>query len=352
MAVAAFDAVAALPPDGRALLDEAAQTEFQLGAAWFALTAAHALPAGARAHLLLYREAGRAVALLPLQRAADGGLAGLASPYTCLFRPLAAAAAAPAQLRRAGRAFGRFCRTAGPLRLDALDPDWPSLAPLLAGFAQAGLIALRFAHFGNWHLDVAGLDWPGYLAGRPGELRETIRRRLARAARDPSVAFELVGPAALGDGIAAYEDVYARSWKDPEPYPLFGPALLRAASAAGVLRLGVLRRDGVPVAAQYWTVTAGVATVLKLAHDDAARALSPGTVLTARMIRHLLERDRVTNLDFGRGDDPYKAGWTGHRRPRIGVLLCPFWQPAGFAALARHAARPLLRRRRPASSSA
>ena len=90
------------------------------------------------------------------------------------------------------------------------------------------MMALRFAHFANWHAPLAG-DWESYLAGRPGDLRETIRRRLARAARDPAIGFELVtgdtmlGGAALTDGIAAYEAVYARSWKQPEPFPGFLP---------------------------------------------------------------------------------------------------------------------------------
>jgi CelD/BcsL family acetyltransferase involved in cellulose biosynthesis len=329
--IEAFDDLAALPADAAALFDP---TEFQLGADWFRTVAAHALPAGARPLFLLHRQAGRPAALLPLQRAADGRLQGLTSPYTCVFRPLLAEGADPAG---AGRAFGAFCRGAGPLRLDALDPGWPGLPPLLAGLRRAGLVPLRFAHFGNWHLDLAGQDWAGYLAGRPGELRETIRRRLARAGRDASVTFDVViDGTGLEAGIAAYEYVYTKSWKGTEPFPAFGPALLRAAAAAGVLRLGVLRQAGVPVAAQYWTVTGGTATVHKLAHDEAARKLSPGTVLTALMLRHLLEHDHVAALDFGRGDDAYKAGWTGRRRQRIGVLLCPPWNPAGAAAIASH----------------
>jgi len=335
--IEAFDSVDALPADAAALLAQAERTEFQLGAAWFATVAAHALPAGARPRLLLYREAGQAIALLPLQRAATGRLEGLTAPYTCIFRPLVAADADAGALARAGRAFGRACRSHGTLRLEALDLDWPGLAPLLAGFRRAGLVPLRFAHFGNWHADIAPGGWAGYLAGRPGELRETIRRRLARAGRDASVTFDLIADGAgLDAGIAAYADVYARSWKEAEPFPDFGPAFLHAAAAAGVLRLGVLRRGGVPVAAQYWTVTAATATVHKLAHDEAARALSPGTVLTALMLRHLLEREGVAALDFGRGDDAYKAGWTGRRRQRIGVLLCPPWNPAGLLAVARH----------------
>ncbi len=339
MALAVFGSVAALPPDARALLDAAARQDFQLSAAWFATVAAAALPPGARAVFLLWQEAGQAVAVLPLQRSASGRLEALTSPYTCRYRPLIAPGATPETVRRAGRGFGRYCRWRGPLRLDALDPDWPGQAALLAGFRAAGLVALRFAHFGNWHLPVAGLDWPAYLAGRPGELRETIRRRLARAARDKTISFDLItGPDGLDTAIAAYEAVYARSWKEPEPYPDFGPAFLHAAAAAGILRMGVLRQGGVPVAAQYWTLCGGTASVLKLAHDEAARALSPGTVLSARMIRHLLEHDHATELDFGRGDDPYKRGWTGQRRPREGLLLCPLLHPAGLAAIVRQAA--------------
>jgi hypothetical protein len=333
----AFDSLSALPADAKELLAAAEREDFHLGAAWFGCVAAHALPEGARPLWLLHREAGRAAVLLPLARAADGQLAGLAAPYTCVFRPLVAAGTEPAALVRAGRAFGIATRRAGVLRLDALDPEWPGLAPLLAGFRRAGLLPLRFAHFGNWSLDVAGLDWAGYLAGRPGELRETIRRRLARAGRDPGVGFALIrGGAELEAGIAAYQQVYARSWKEMEPFPGFAPAVMRAAAAAGVLRLGVLRQGGEPVAAQYWAVTGGTARVEKLAHDETARKLSPGTVLTALMVRHLLEQERVAALDFGRGDDAYKAGWTGRRRQRIGVLLCPPWHRQGFFALSRH----------------
>ncbi len=331
-----------LPDDAVSLYDPA---EFQLGAAWFGAIAAAALPAGARPLWLLARAAGRVCAVLPLVRHADGGLAGLTAPYTSVFRPLVAADATPADLRAAGHEFARFCRGAGALRLDALDPGWPGLAPLLAGFRAGLMVELRFAAFGNWHLDTTGLGWEAYLAARPGELRNTIRRRLAHAARDAAIGFDIVsGGAALEAGIAAYASVYARSWKPAEPFPRFPAALMRAAAGAGALRLGLLRADGEAVAAQLWVVAGSVATVHKLAHDAAARAHSPGTVLTALMIRHLLDEERVAALDFGRGDDAYKSGWTGQRRQRIGVQLCPPWQPAGAAAIARHLAGRLAAR--------
>ena len=332
----------ALPPDAEALCDAG---EFQLGPAWFGAIAAAALPAGARPLFLLARKAGRVRVVLALSRHAQGALSSLTAPYTSVFRPLAAADATPGELRAAGVGFARVCRRAGTLRLEALDPDWPGLAPLLAGFGAGFMVPLRFAQFGNWHVETAGLGWDAYLDARPGALRTTIRRRLARSARDPAVEFRIVrGGAELDAGIADYESVYARSWKQPEPFADFPATLMRAASACGVLRLGVLRAGGEAIAAQLWVVAGGVATLHKLAHDEAARRHSPGTVMTALMIRHALDDEGVAALDFGRGDDAYKVGWTGRRRQRIGVLLCPPWQAAGAAAIARHLAGRLAAR--------
>ena len=203
---------------------------------------------------------------------------------------------------------------------------------------------IRYDHFGNWYEDVAGLDWPAYLVRRPGALRETIRRRTAAAARDPAIRFEIVRtPGAVPEALAAYETVYAASWKVPEPHPRFNATLLPLAARLGTLRLALLWRGTTPLAAQYWTVFDGTATVLKLAHDEQGRALSPGTLLTAHMIRLLLEGEGVHTLDFGRGDDPYKQAWTFTRRQRIGLLLANPLHPTGLAAIARHTAGRLRR---------
>ncbi len=89
--------------------------------------------------------------------------------------------------------------------------------------------------------------------------------------------------------------------------------------------------------------------MLKLAHDEAQRALSPGTVLTAWMIAGLIE-EGVRTLDFGRGDDPYKQLWTTQRSARVGLVLARPWSVAGGAALgwqwASDALRGLRARRR------
>jgi hypothetical protein len=303
-------------------------------AAWWRTVVAAGVPAGAEAVFAVHGDGDGAV-LWPLLRRADGGFEALTNPYTCRYQP---AAGERADLHGAGRALARLGRGGGVLRLDALDPDWAGLPAVLAGARAGGMAALRFDHFGNWHEAIAGRDWRGYLAGRPGALRETVRRRLRDAERNPALSFAVLeGAREVEGGIAEYEAVYARSWKEPEPFPDFNAELMRQTAREGTLRLSVLRHAGVAIAVQMWIVHDGIAAVLKLAHDEAHKPLSPGTALTAWTLRRLIEGEGVDGIDFGRGDDPYKQLWTSRRRQRIGVVLAAPWHPRGLAVLLRHA---------------
>ncbi len=324
-------ALTALPVDAAALLDAAGG--FFASRVWWDIVTHHALPASATPYFAVVH-AGGATAVFPMLRdAADGEERALTTPYTCLYEPLIGTGGRHALFT----AFARSRRAYAITRLDALDEA--TAADLAAAGRDVGLAVTLFAHFGNWHETVAGLDWPAYLATRPGALRETIRRRARRVERQPNAVFRLFHDTTdLETGIAAFEAIYARSWKQPEPFPGFNPAQIRAAASLGIMRLGVWWIDGSPAAAQFWIVEHGQATVLKLAHDEAFKTLSLGTILTARMIRHMLEHEGVTELDFGRGDDPYKRDWTVSRRPRMGVLLINPRHPRGLLALARHAA--------------
>ena len=314
---------------------------------------AHALPADAEPVL-----AATDTVLMPLRRD-RGHMSSLMTDYSISWRPLIAAGAGADALRGSATALGRLLRSGAPLQLEALDANQPGLSSLLEGFRAARMVPMRFASFGNWHEAwPQGMPWEAYLAARPAALRHTILRKLARAER--RLAWEIVSEpgAALEAGIAAYVAVRAASWKPTEPFPDFDAVLLRALARSGALRLGVLREaaGGRVVAAQYWALDRRShadgprATVLKLAHDDAARSESPGTVLTALMIRHLLDMDGVRSLDFGRGDDAYKRLWVAQRRGRVGYVLADPMHPLGLAAMLRQAAgavRRWARRREP-----
>ena len=112
---------------------------------------------------------------------------------------------------------------------------------------------------------------------------------------------------------------------------------MRAIADLGLLRFALwsLGRDAGRGAA-LGGERCGRATVLKLAHDEAFTAYSPGTVLTALTLRHLLDQEHVTEIDFGRGDDAYKQGWAAQRRQRIGLLLVDPWRLSGALQLGRH----------------
>ena len=313
---------------------------------WWGTVLHHAMPPGSNADFVTIRRRGAVLAVVPMLRR-HRQFGSLTTPYSCVFSPAFAAGLDATGRTAAMAGLARFCRSAGVVRLDALPAEWDGLADLEAGARRAGLIPLRFSHFGNWHEDVAGQGWTAYLGRRPGALRETIRRRLRRAEKLPDSHFEvLTGPADIDGAAAVFEAVYAKSWKEPEPFPTFNATLIRAVAGTGQLRLGVWSIGTDPVAVQFWVVTGGGAIVLKLAHDEAFKAHSPGTVLTALMLRHLLDVEKVTRIDFGRGDDDYKKGWAMDRRQRIGLLLTNPGSVAGALQLARHAAGAVWRQLR------
>ncbi|MDB5683511.1 MAG: hypothetical protein JWM75_1209 [Sphingomonas bacterium] len=217
-----------------------------------------------------------------------------------------------------------------------LDP-----APLLSALRAAGWRADAQPATTNWRVQTAGLDFAGYWARRPGQLRTTAKRKGASARLDIRI-YTMFDE----DAWAAYEHVYARSWKPAEGSPAFLRALAEQESAAGTLRLGVATKDGEPIAAQFWLVENGVATIHKLAHLESARALSPGTLLSAAMFREVIEQDRPDVIDFGTGDDAYKADWMDQRRTLYRIEAFDTARLGGLARVARNRLRSLVRRLR------
>lgn len=336
-----FRVPALLPPDAYGLL----RGDFFATPAWYDTVVEHGLPAGAEPIFVNLQLAGRSLAVLPMQRTGRR-VGALTTPYTSLWRPQLAPGLGPMELRQLGQTFGAWAAGFGTVRLDCLEPRDPSWAHFLRGAREAGCRALPFDHFGNWHAVTAGISWDAYLAALPGALRESIRRRTRQLEAQAATCRLITGGAELEPAIAAYEAVYAKSWKQAEPFPQFNANLMRACAAAGTLRLGLLELAGTPIAAQFWVKRDLWAGVLKLAHDEAHKAASPGTVLTAFMIRHLLEAEAVHELDFGRGDDPYKRDWAPLRRQRGGIILANPLRPAGALAVVRAFLGRVIKRRK------
>jgi hypothetical protein len=181
--------------------------------------------------------------------------------------------------------------------------------PLERGLREAGWIVFAAPRTANWRIDTAGMDFERYWAKRPARLRNTAKRKAKGAALDV-VVHDRFDAAAWDD----YESVYRASWKPEEGSFPFLRALAEQEGAAGTLRLGIAKAAGVPVAAQLWLVENKEATIHKLAYSEAAKAMSPGTILGMAMFRHVLDQDRVERIDYGTGDEAYKAEWMEEKK--------------------------------------
>lgn len=214
-------------------------------------------------------------------------------------------------------------------------PDEDGTATRLEqAFAAAGWQVGREECDRNHVLPVAGRSFAGYWADRPGELRSTVRRKAGGVEAAVSTGF-------AEEEWDAYEAVYRSSWKPGEGDPRLLRRFARHEGLAGRLRLGLARAAGKVVAAQFWTVERGTAYIHKLAHCEEAGRLSAGTVLSAAMFAHAIDRDRVDWIDFGTGDDRYKRDWMELVRPRYRLDCLDPRQPRAWPALARRALRRL-----------
>ena len=206
------------------------------------------------------------------------------------------------------------------ISLSELDPREPSYAALVGELRRAGLLVERRFSSGTWYEETAGLSFSDYVSARPSELRNTWRRKRRKLERSNRLTMSFIDDdRGLDQAVADYETIYAASWKPPELFPDFVPALIRLADEFRALRLGVYHLDGIPAAAQFWIVWRGRAVICKLAHDKRFDGLSLGTLLTMEMFERVLTDDRPHEISLGRGDDPYKKLWLPKRRERWGI---------------------------------
>lgn len=198
---------------------------------------------------------------------------------------------------------------------------------------EDGTASVLHAAMPGSHLSLATVNWfantvdkDAYWATRPSRLRNTIRRRRASSSLNISIFNHFDNEA-----FKSYESVYRRSWKPAEGSEAFIRALAQREGAAGTLRLGIARLGDEAIAVQLWLVENGRATIHKLAHDEAHKALSPGTLLTAAMFDHVLATDRPAEVDYGLGNEAYKADWMDAQRPRFQIDWFNPWTARGRA---------------------
>jgi hypothetical protein len=338
----------ALPGDVAALLQRAGAVDFQAGLGWWTNFVRHVDLGSSTARLAVWRDDGGVpVAMLPLclQR---GTVSALGNYYTTRWGPgwRDAGLDVAARTEILAALLKGVLRTAAPvhtLRFIALQAGSADETALHAALRRCGCAVFPFHSFHNWQLPVS-TDWPSYLATRDGRLRTTLSRMGKRFAARGGRLELLQGGPSLEAGIAAYQRVYAASWKDPEPHPQFMPGLVRAAAASGQLRMGIAWLVDEPIAAQVWLQSGRRADIYKLAHDERHKDLSPGSLLTQLLMRQALEVDHVECVDYLSGDDAYKRLWMSEVHERRGLVAYPLNSMAGLAGAAKATLGDALRR--------
>ncbi len=250
-------------------------------------------------------------------------LSGFSNYYTSLFGPMVNGSGEHAQgaLQELARAICRDVPRWDRVDLKLLDADSFIFAALVKGFESAGMVVQTYFCFGNWYLPVNGRSYWEYFESLPESLRGWTKSRSRRLEKSGRSRLEIItGGQGLEAGIEAYEKIYRASWKVPEPYRHFVPGLIRTCAEMGWLRLGVLYVDDEPAAAELYVVNNGIASSFKCAYDKRFSKLSVGTVLSARMMEYVIDVDKVHEVDYLTGDDPYKKKWVSHRRERWGIV--------------------------------
>ena len=176
--------------------------------------------------------------------------------------------------------------------------------------------------FVNWYLMVDGRSYETYEKSLPSKLKNTLSRKKKKLGRERGYTIRIAEDVSELDGfIADYETVYQQSWKPEESHPQFIRAIIRRFAEKGWLRLGIMYINDEPVASQLWFVKEGVASIYKLAYDEQYMPYSVGTILTAHMMKQVIDVDGVEVIDFLTGNDAYKKEWMSHQRERCQITV-------------------------------
>ena len=346
----------AVPTAYRDLLKSAGTRQFLNGDAWYATFAAEALEPGAQPRIYGVEETPGLPALVLLTRTPalqngsmlSGSVAGLRTLASMtnyqsnIFAPVIGATTS--DLRRVCGALASHLASERPrwdlIDLNYLDPSAPFYSPLVDALREAGLVVKPYFHCHTWYENTEGLNYQAYLKQRSPSVHKALQnyaRKARKLERESTVRYEIFASGDIDVAMRHYTEVYDASWKEPEPFPRFVPAYLRAAAEAGALRMGILFINEEPVATETAVVSDGRATMVKTAYKETFKNASVGSLIIMHVMQHLLDVERVREIDFGPFDAPYKALWVSQRRELRGVV-CYNRTAGGYYAQAQHLA--------------
>lgn len=193
-------------------------------------------------------------------------------------------------------------------------------------------------------LTTLGRTWEEYVAGRTSNMREQIRRRERKLAREHDLVFRLADdPDRLDDDLDLLFDLHVRRFGAESAgfatrHRAFHRDFAHAALRRGWLRLWFAEVDGRPLAAWYGFRFGGSDWFYQSGREPDAARLSVGFVLLVHTIRGAFQ-DGMGQYRFLRGGESYKLRFTQEESvvgtAALGLSAGGRAAAAGAAAMAR-----------------
>jgi CelD/BcsL family acetyltransferase involved in cellulose biosynthesis len=311
----------ALAADWDALLDLDEPGAVFRSRAWLGPWWRH-LAGNRTAHVLVAREAGRTIGILPLyertttfgapaRRFMGDGIVG--SDYL-------GAIARTADQPRVTVAFARaLAEEDATLHLDGID----SADPLVAALAHDARARVEHRYHCP-HLRVSG-DFESYLRALPEGTGAQWRRRRRWLERRPGFAIEIAhAPGEIERRVDELFSLHRARWAldggsqaiDDPRIEGFHRDAARELAALGWARVFTLTAEGAPRAALYGFQLGRRFAFYQAGHDPSWRPRSVGTVLLGAVIEHCFQ-EGLAEFDFLHGSEPYKRRWARGERTTV-----------------------------------
>lgn len=320
MKFALYDQWEDLPVGASALFAHTEQESVFLSRIWIETLGAHTLTENQSVLLACVSDNDSVLAILPLISCPRDGLRSLSNRFTTLYSLLMSDGRAEDVILSC-LADGLSQMAVNSIQLDPIDTRDNRIDKLCQFLKSSGYEYHTYFRFYNWSHQVNGQSFQEYMDGRPSNIRNTVNRKRRKLERDHGYEIQLFQHEKINHAIEDYQKVYRASWKAGEFFADFTPHIVNRLSECGWLRLAILYIEGNPVAAQIWFVVHGKASIYRLTYDEHWKKYSPGSILTEYLMRHVIDEDKVSEIDFLTGNEQYKQDWMTIQKKRLGIHL-------------------------------
>lgn len=209
------------------------------------------------------------------------------------------------------------------LELHAIPEENSCFEVVKRAISDSGLKYSDYVSFGDWYLNDIDYSGDEYFSNLPQKIRKDILYCQRRLKTLGDFEFKVIKDFEIIDHyMSLYYEIYSKSWQKKETIgPIFHYDLAKMAAEKGWLRLGFLFVDGYPISSQFWITDNNTSFILKTVYDQEYKQYSPGKILTAKMMKYVIDIDQVKTIDYVHGDEPYKQDWTPKRRERKGLIV-------------------------------